>query len=284
MTKTNKQKPTLTAPLWLKKVFGILEYLSPFLTSRLATYLFFTPIRFKSPISENTLYKSAEKSYLKYKKKKVQIYQWGNSKQAVLLVHGWAGRATQIAQLAKPLIASGYKIYAFDAPAHGRSEGKQTNLMEFTELIQKLTAMHPEIKAIIGHSMGGTASINALVQGVKTDKCVIIGTPAYTEWILTAFCEQIQVSTKVEILMKAYIERKFNRTFKDLNNSSMVKDITSEGLIIHCEDDIDAPVEDASIIHKNWKNSTLVLTKGLGHRRILKNKAIAQSIIDFLKN
>ena len=284
MTRSKKQKPTLTAPSWLKMSFRILEFISPFLASRLATYLFFTPIRFKTPVSEIELYQSAKKSFLTYKKSKVQIYEWGNAPQAVLLVHGWAGRATQVAHLAKPLINSGYKIIAFDAPAHGRSSGKQTSLIAFTELIQKISALHPEISVIIGHSMGGTASIHALQQGLKADKCVIIGTPAYTDWILTTFCEQIHVSTQVERLMKAYIERKLDRKFKELNNSSMVKSINTEGLIIHCEDDIDTPVDDATIIHKNWKNSTLVRTKGLGHRRILKNKGIAQSIIDFLKN
>ena len=54
-------------------------------------------------------------------------------------------------------------------------------------------------------------------------------------------------------------------------------------MIIHCENDLDAPVKHAKYIHKNWKNSTLVLTQNLGHRKILKNKEVSESIIDFLK-
>jgi len=283
MTKTNNPKPTLTAPNWLKKVFRVLELLSPSLTSRLATHLFFTPIRFKTPKNELKFYNTAERSSLKYKGKKVQIYKWGNSKQAVLLVHGWAGRGTQVAHLSESLLAAGYQVYTFDAPAHGHSAGKKTNLIEFGELIAKITQKYTEINSIIGHSMGGTASIYALTQGVTVEKCIVIGTPAYTEWILSSFCDQINVSTRVETLMKNYMERKLNKTFDELNNSSMVQKISTEGLIIHCKDDVDTPFKDAKVIHQNWKNSTLVLTNGLGHRRILKNKEIAQNITDFLK-
>lgn len=283
MTKTNKQKPALTAPLWLKKVFRILEFISPLLASRLASYLFITPIRFKAPLNELKFFKTAKKSTFRYKGKEIQQYEWGDSEKAVLLVHGWAGRGTQIAHLSDALLANGYKVYSFDAPAHGHSAGKQTSLIEFGELITMICNRHPEINSIIGHSMGGTASIFAISQGLDIEKSIIIGTPAYTHWILTAFCEQIGVSQKVEMLMKNYFETKFNKTFNELSNSNMVREINTDGLIIHCEDDVDTPPKDAKIIHQNWKNSTLVLTKGLGHRRILKNKEIAQSIIDFLK-
>ena len=44
----------------------------------------------------------------------------------------------------------------------------------------------------------------------------------------------------------------------------MVKSIDTDGLIIHCEDDVDAPVESAHQIHENWKNSKLVLTNKVG--------------------
>ena len=65
---------------------------------------------------------------------------------------------------------------------------------------------------------------------------------------------------------------------------TLVKKVSLPGLIIHCKDDQDTPFEAAQEIHQNWKNSTLVFTKKLGHRRILKDKEFAQTIIDFLKS
>ena len=284
MTNNNKQKPALTAPLWLRTTFGVLEVISPLLTSRLAAYLFFTPIRFKTPKKELELSQKSKTKTIKFKNNKVKVYEWGNANQAILLVHGWAGRATQVAHLAKPLIEAGYKVYGFDAPAHGNSNGRHTHVMEFSDLIFRIKELHPEIESIIGHSMGGAACIYAITQGFETNKCITIGSPASTRWILKSFCEQINVSTKVEGLIKDHLEAKFQNQFDKLSISTMVKQIDTEGLILHCEDDVDAPIENAHIIHQNWKNSKLVLTKKLGHRRILRNTEVAQTIIDFLKS
>ena len=87
----------------------------------------------------------------------------------------------------------------------------------------------------------------------------------------------------MENLIKNHLEYKFQKQFDDISIDSMVRKINTKGMIIHCENEIDAPVEHAKYIHKNWKNSTLLLTQNLGHRKILKNKDVSQSIIDFLK-
>jgi pimeloyl-ACP methyl ester carboxylesterase len=282
----NKKEPTpaLRAPNWMRQIFAVFELLSPYLTARLASLLFFTPIRFKAPKHELEFSRNSKTKTIKFKNNKVQFYEWGSAEKAILLVHGWAGRATQVAHLAAPLMKAGYKVYSFDAPAHGNSNGRHTHIMEFSDLIFRIKELHPEIESIIGHSMGGSACVYALTKGFVTKKCIIIGSPSSTKWILKAFCETINVSTTVEKLMRVRIEAKFQKQFDDLSISNMVKTIDTDGLILHCEDDVDAPVESAHQIHKNWKNSRLVLTKKLGHRRILKNKDVSQTIIDFLKS
>lgn len=280
--KKNKKKPQLTAPNWLRAFFKYLEYLSPFVASRLASFLFFTPMRFNTPPTEKAYAKNAKQSILKYTNNKVIIYEWGSSEKSVLLVHGWSGRATQVAHLAKPLLEAGYKVISFDAPAHGKSNGRHSHFLEFAEIILQIKSLHPEIKTVIGHSMGATAVAHAIKQGLKIDKAIIIGAPAKTSWVLNSYCNQINVSFKVERLIKKQIETKFDIKFDDLGLEHLAKEINIPGLIIHCEDDVDTHVKDAYLIHSNWKNSTLAITKKLGHRRILKDPLIAQKIINFL--
>ena len=282
-TKTD-QKPALTAPIWIRKSFATIEFISPYLASKLANFLFFTPIRFKTPKQELAYLKNAKIKTIVFKNNKVKTYEWGNGTNGVLLIHGWSGRATQVAHLAAPLLKAGYKVYSFDAPAHGNSSGRHSHFLEFSELITQLKNIYPDIDSIIGHSMGGSACIHAISQGLNPKKCVSIASPSNIDWVLNSFCKQINVSTKVEKLIKNQVERKFNANFEDFSVRSMVKGINTPGLIIHCEDDKDTPVEAAQEIHQNWKNSTLVLTKKLGHRRILKNKELAQTIIYFLKS
>lgn len=277
------KKPVLTAPKWMQKAFAIVEWISPILASRLAIYLFFTPIRFKAPATEKKVAKQAKRRILKFKNNKIQTYEWGSGESAILLVHGWSGRATQVAHIAKRLNAEGYQVISFDAPAHGYSNGRHTHLMEFGELILRMQEEYPNIEAVIGHSMGGAATVYAILHGFKVNKCVLIGSPASTSWILHSFCEQINVSTKVAELMKIRLEKKFEKEINEISLEEMAKQVDIPALILHDEDDVDAPVESAHRIHKNWKNSKLVLTKKLGHRRILKDAVVAQHIIDFLK-
>ena len=35
-------------------------------------------------------------------------------------------------------IKQGYEVLAFDAPAHGQSEGKTSNLLDYMEMIRKI--------------------------------------------------------------------------------------------------------------------------------------------------
>ena len=284
MNTLKEQKPALTAPKWLRSCLAIMERISPLLSARIAAFLFFTPIRFEAPLQEQKYLSEAKTKTIAYKNNKVKIYEWGEAQKAVLLVHGWAGRATQVAHLAKPLIEAGYKVYSFDAPAHGNSNGRHTHFIEFSEIILELHKLFPDIESIIGHSMGGSACVHAITQGFKPNKCITIGAPASVDWVLKSYCKQLNLTNKVAEIIKSRLEKKFTQKFEELSLRTMVKHIETPGLIIHCEDDVDAPVECAHQIHENWNNSKLICTQNLGHRRILKNKEIAQAIIDFLKS
>ena len=54
----------------------------------------------------------------------VVAYRWGRGERAVLLLHGWQGRASQFAPLVRELVAEGFRVTSFDAPAHGASGGQ----------------------------------------------------------------------------------------------------------------------------------------------------------------
>ena len=58
--------------------------------------------------------------------------------------------------------------------------------------------------------------------------------------------------------------------------------IETETLIVHCEDDKEAVKEIALALHEDMKNSTLHLTEGLKHRRILRDEKVAEMVLNFL--
>ena len=68
----------------------------------------------------------------------------------------------------------------------------------------------------------------------------------------------------------------------DLGLDRFSAQIETETLIVHCEDDKEAVKEIALALHEDMKNSTLHLTDGLKHRRILRDQKVAEMVLNFM--
>src|SRR5690606_25139762 len=126
-----------TAVLLTAKVFSLV---SEKLTTRFAARLFTTPIRHKLPKRELAMETKSQQSPLAIPSinKEINVFEYGTSDRNVLLVHGWSGRGTQLVKIADALVANGYKVISFDAPAHGKSTGKTTLMPEFVMSIHEI--------------------------------------------------------------------------------------------------------------------------------------------------
>ena len=92
----------------------------------------------------------------------------------ILLVHGWSGRASNMFKIIQKLKQNNFDVYAFDAPAHGKSNGSNTNLPEFITCIESLALKLNPIYALVGHSLGGFASVYCAAKKIKLDKIVLL--------------------------------------------------------------------------------------------------------------
>ena len=86
---------------------------------------------------------------------------WGDG-PPVVLVHGWGGRATQMAPLAQHLASMGFAAWALDVHAHGQSAGLRIGFDRFIADIAEFCAQLPQPpRALIGHSAGGMTMMAA---------------------------------------------------------------------------------------------------------------------------
>lgn len=269
--------------------FQLVESVAPSLAGKWAIKLFFTPLKHKRPRREEALIKDATtqkiavpESFDKSITKPYFIkYSWGEG-PVVLLVHGWGGRGSQVAALAQPLVDSGYRVVTFDALAHGDSPGKRTNILEFNQIIKQIEVMEGGFHAIIGHSFGGVAAALAVSEGVKTEKLVTIGTPASMEFVFEQFTSIINASGKSIEQLAHYIEYLAQRKIDDFSLTNIVTGLNQPGLIIHDKNDREVRHTEALALAKQWSGSELVVTEGLGHRRILKDGAVISRIISYI--
>ncbi|HEX8575091.1 MAG TPA: alpha/beta hydrolase [Flavobacterium sp.] len=284
--KSNKPSRSLKIPKLILITTKFLSFISPRLVTLLAARLFTSPIKYKIPRRESEMYhKSIQKRVTILKiNKDVVVYEYGKSNKKVLLVHGWSGRGTQLVKIADELLLNNFSTISFDAPAHGKSPGKTTIMLEFIETIAYLEEQYGPFEAAIGHSLGGISLLNATKNGLGIQRLVTIGSADIIEDIIADFVHKLQLKPEAVQWLEKHFEKKYNKTMNSLSAYLSAKAITIPVLVIHDNDDDEVPVKCAVHIHKNLRNGELMITKGLGHRKILGDKEVIEKIIDFIKN
>ena len=273
-------------PWFLTSFVRILDYGSKGLATRFLWRIFCGPIKFKTPSREADFYKKTEQEKIQTKStsKEIMLYRIPNDGNKLLFVHGWNGRSSQFYRIIELLSNEGYDITAIDLPGHGRSTRSTTNLPEITDLISEVTKSRGPYHGIVCHSFGGVAALNAVRFGATFEKLVLISPGVYE--IKPMFKTFVGLFGLDE---EYYAERMFDHAESlfgaspgEFGLDRFSKQIGTETLIVHCEDDKEAMKEIALTLHSDMKNSVLHLTEGLGHRRILRDEKVAEKVMNFL--
>ncbi len=290
MSKNISTKPKSTEiPKFIIITGHFFEFISTKLATRFAAKLFTTPTKHKIPNREFEMDKNSVQSELNIPSinKKVVVYEYGKSSKKILLVHGWSGRGTQLYKIADELLKNDYSTISFDAPAHGKSKSKNTIMVEFIESILEIDRKFGPFDSVIGHSLGGMALLNALNNGLKTNKIVTIGSANVVLDIFINFIDKFKMKPEQVDLLRIYFEKKYNKKMNELSSYYNIHKIEIPVLVIHDENDDEIPVANALEIAKYFNpkvaQGKLLLTKGLGHRKILGNENVIKEIINFMK-
>ena len=271
-----------------KIILFIAKFLSVFsskLTTLFAAKLFTTPIKHKIPKREHAMeHESAQKAItISEINKEIVVYEYGKSDKKILLVHGWSGRGTQLVKIADELLKNGFMTISFDAPAHGKSKGNSSIMIEFIASILEIEKQYGPFEFAIGHSLGGMSVLNAIKQNLKIKKAVIIGSGDIIQDIIDDFISKLRLNPEYGIKLRNHFEAKFGGKMDDYSAYKAAKKTEIPVLIIHDKDDHDVSVKAAYNIQKHLKNSEIMITESLGHRKILGNDDVIKKIIEFLK-
>lgn len=263
----------------------ILEFLHPYLGMRLAAFFFARPFRYKLMEREIPVLSQAQKSSVNIKKlgKSVFCYHWEGKGPKIMLMHGWSGRATNFYKIIEALMRLDYDIYAFDAPAHGKSRGLTTNLPEFILTLDSLLSRWGPFEAILGHSGGGFSSSYVCADRPEIKKLILISPFDQSIDLFEKYYELIGLGEKARKLMLDYFFRKTNKNISAFSSSISAQSINAKCMIIHDEYDREVELYNAINIEKNLKKGKLIVTQGLGHRRILRDDSVIDQIVSFLK-
>ncbi len=275
-------KNKIKTPLPLRIIgwaYPKLERIAPWLAKRWFVKIFFSPARYKMPYGELELSERATKYRVNYEGKQVQVYEWGEGKP-VLMVHGWMGRATQFRKFVPDFNKAGFKVVAFDATGHGKSQGNISHLMEFAGIITLMGKRYGQFEMIVGHSLGGVAAMHAIIGGVNTNKLVMISSPTIGHEIVDVFKRKLNASNATVAYFNQYIVKKFGLPFEHYSAGYNVAKLPNTQLfLVYDENDPEVTLAHAQVLMNKYKSAELYQTKGLGHTRILKDAGVIAHVL-----
>jgi pimeloyl-ACP methyl ester carboxylesterase len=215
--------------------------------------------------------------------KQIQAWRWGSG-PGVLFVHGWSGRGIQFHRFIEPLVKAGYTAIAFDGPAHGSSDGRNTSYFEFTDVVRAF--FDPElglhIRGVVAHSFGAAAAINGLARQTDSPETVLIAPALMLRNMVTHAFERHGVPPALyENLLAAY-ERRFGYSLRDDDPHLHLKDLRRPVLVIHDRDDPVVAYRDSQALRQRSGILALRTTVGLGHRKILADPSVVEATVSHL--
>ncbi|MFH6991506.1 alpha/beta fold hydrolase [Flavobacterium sp. FlaQc-48] len=284
--KVNNPTQSLKIPQFIVLSCKICALISTKLVTSYAARLFTTPIKHKVPKRELEMDRNSTQKtiFVPAIQKNVVVYEYGKSDRKILLVHGWSGRGTQLFKIADELLKDGYATISFDAPAHGKSQGKTTIMSDFIYSILEIEKQFGPFEIAIGHSLGGMSVLNAIKDGLQVKKAIIIGSGDIVQDILDEFIAKLGLNSKISTRLRDQFENKYQIKMNDYSAYVAAQKVKIPVLVIHDEDDPEVAVKAGIHIKEHLENGSLFITHGLGHRKILGNQNVIKKITEFIKS
>lgn len=277
-------KEQFATPKLAGKSINALAHLSPEKAGRLSFQLFCSPREGRTlNKKEQRFLDQAEQVELQLDHIAIRSYVWEGGKPKVLLAHGYESNSARWRALVPFLVRSGYTVIAIDAPAHGQSGNDTVNGVLYAQSLE-LAIQHFSPQFAIGHSFGGMslAYYFSTFEYQSIDKLILMATPSRLRIIIDLFYETLGLTTKSRRAMEDYFTNHFGFTIDFFTVGDFIKQCKIPGLIIHDEEDIVAPIQEAHHIKESWQSSDLLITNGLGH--YLQSGQVYKSILNALKD
>ena len=210
-------------------------------------------------------------------------WTWGSAgAPTVLLVHGWAGRAAQLGAFALPLVAAGFRVVAFDGPAHGESPGHLSHVPMLAECIADVAGHAGGVRAVIGHSMGAASAAMATMIGLTPRGLVLVAPPLSHRGRAERVAARMELATAVWAALCAAAERRTGWKDADVDMRVVARRAPCPALVLHDPEDDSTDFAGSVEFTALWSGARLVPCPGRGHIRILATAEVVAEAVRFV--
>lgn len=210
----------------------------------------------------------------------------------VVLVHGWEDDHLSWGPLIDKLVTRGYRVLTLDLPGHGRSPADLTSIPILAAGVaavgreaEAIGAVSPEqpFKAVIAHSLGGTATLIAATEmGLRAERFAILAAPNHPRLFAGAMMQMLGLTRQQTAAVFSVIERLVGRTMDSLYLPPKLRNLNLPGLILHSRDDRTVPLQHSQENAAAWPRAEFRILDGLGHRRLMTDEGVHGMLLHFI--
>jgi len=208
-------------------------------------------------------------------------WRWGEG-PCVLLVHGFEGNRTQFGALVEALRSRGFAVAALDVPAHGDSAGEELTAVKFVAAVERALVRLGPVHAVVGHSMGGAMSLFSVAHNGGAGRVALVSAPSSLRRELKRFANAVGLPKRGADAFVASVERRVGRPAAEFDVRRIADRVKLPLLLIHDQNDRQVPVVEAARAAHALPDAELIVTRGLGHNRLLADPAVVTAIVEFV--
>jgi pimeloyl-ACP methyl ester carboxylesterase len=264
--------------------------ISPRFAARLALELFVRPPRRRTDAQDLPVVARATRRALRLGRGRLHAYEWSPAPAssaplpAVLLLHGWGSHAARFGSFVEPMLAAGWRVIAIDAPAHGESTGRRSDLGQFRGALGAALEELAPVQAIVAHSLGAAAAVWLLAEAPHRDvrSLVVVGMPRDVGYMMESFMLVLDLRADVRAQLRRQFVARFGTTPESFSAHALAARLLLPTMVVHDEDDDVAPLEHARLFATGLGDGRLSITRGLNHSGPLRDATTIANIVAFI--
>lgn len=214
--------------------------------------------------------------------------RWGHREKVVYLVHGWGSTGAQLAAFIEPLLDAGFSVVAYDALSHGSSDPgpsgpRRSNALEHRDVLSAVVAAHGPAYGVVAHSLGSMVAALAIRAEIVPERAVYVAPMIDVTSYGQPFIRMLGGGQRIWTRFVDRVEHKLGLDLAFFDLLAIADELTTPPLlVIHDRDDQETSWDASRALASTWPDARLLTTTGLGHNRILADKAVVAATVAFL--
>ncbi len=227
----------------------------------------------------------ARHAWLHLRDRTLALRLWGDPDSRPFVVLAMSSQATDASRLLPwihALLETGHAVVSFDRTPPPGDRRHPPTIAEMASDLAAIGARFGGAEAVIGHSIGASATVLALAQGLRAERVVLLSAQADPREALDRFAKRIGIGTRVASLLAGQLEQRMGMPLEDLHPHRLAPAVSTPALVVHDLLDDQVPWADGECFARHLPFSRLLTTLDLGHQGVLDDPDVMRDCMRFL--